>query len=101
LLLPQAVKCWDAVSIALEGNLPSLFGAKETSATVELKLRVELGRNGPAIRNDLTTRIEARQPRVSDEIDIETSNWFRRTVESIQQLDCLFKSQLMLGSGER
>jgi hypothetical protein len=71
-----------------------MFDFEDTSATVELKLRVRLCRNGCAFGHDLTARIEARQARVSDEMGAETSDWFRRTVESIKGLDRLFNSQL-------
>jgi hypothetical protein len=92
--LPQAVKTWDTVRSALESRLASMFDFEDTSAAVELKLRVRLCRNGCAFRHDLTACIEARQARVSAEMDAETSDWFRRTVESIKGLDRLFNSQL-------
>ncbi len=98
-LLPQAVRLWGALSSALEANLGSLFAGESTSATVELKLQVQLRRSSSPVRHVLTTRIEARQPRVGVEMDAETSDWFRHTVQSIQRLDSLLYSQLSTGTG--
>lgn len=100
LLLPQAVKLWHMVSQVLQESLTEMFGTESTSATVELKLQVQLGRDGPAVGDGLTARFQARQKRVSAEMDTATADWFRRTVESIKCLDRLLVSQLNTGTSE-
>ena len=100
LLLPEAVAAWDSVSAALADGMTGMFNAADTWATVELTLQVQLGPGNAVGPHKLWAKIRARRPRVSLEMDSETSDWFRRIVESIKVLDRLFTTQLRTGAGE-
>jgi hypothetical protein len=86
-LVPVAAEAWDSLSANLAGSLSSIFDAESTSVTVEIKLGICLERGGITARRDLTTRIEARRSRSTPSLDAETSDWFRRTVRSIEKFD--------------
>lgn len=86
-LLPSVASCWNENKMEVLSKVNELFQTGDTYVNLELKFKLRLGTGRLDYQENLIVRIHGRQARASEEIDIDTDEWFERTVDRIQDLD--------------
>jgi hypothetical protein len=86
-LLPDVASYWDKNKMEVLSKVNELFQTGDTYVNLELKFKLRLGTGRLDYQENLIVRIHGRQARASEEIDIDTDEWFERIVDRIQDLD--------------
>jgi hypothetical protein len=85
--LPGIACRWDEHKMAVLNEINKLFQAGNTYVNLELKFKLRQSLGRLTYQEDLTLRIHSRQARTSEEMDAETSDWFRQSVSRVEELD--------------
>jgi hypothetical protein len=86
-LLPRIASRWDEHKMAIVSEVNRLFQTGDTYVNLELKFKLRSGTGRLNYQEDLIVRVHSRQPRISEEIDAETRDWFQQSVSRIEELD--------------
>ena len=93
-LVRTAYAVWDDLSIGLAGEFGRVFQPTTTIADAELRLGVQLGRNGLSSRPDMVIKLRAVRVRASRNMEPEVAEWFSQAVANCRAIDRLVCSRV-------